>query len=848
MNHLYRFVRHPVVYKASSAVLVLLVMAVVAWKTDREIDAELHLSQLRTLGSYSATLEGGTTNSRAMGAAILFGRENQEAKQVVMGKLPPDAPKVNAALDMLRELYTAEIAFLVNKQGIIVAYSGKGNVTGVGRDISFRPYVQQALKGTPSVYPAVGIIYPDRGIFLSAPLYASANETAEPSGAVVIKIGADKLDMLLKSWTGGIAVLLSPQGVVFASNRDDWLFHATGAMSAERLADIRRTRQFGKSLDQAPPPSVPFSLDMSETTIDGQRYAVGGQPLEWNDPEGDWQLTLLERRDPWWTHGSVLGFAALAGLITAWVLFWFYTLTRNALLLENMNAQLRHNDALLQESQSIAGLGFYTLDIASGNWESSDVLDSLFGIERTYEHTIEGWLALVHPDDRAMMQRYYSDEVVGLGRGFDKEYRIIRSNDRAERWVHALGKLERDGQGRLAKMRGTIQDITARKRYEQEIQKAMHELEQKELAKSRFLAAAGHDLRQPLAAANLFIDALKSTSPSAGQNQIIQRLDQAMATFNGLLETLLNISRLDAGIIRPEYTSISVDELFIWLENSFAGLASEKKLGFRLYFPMREMPTVRGDIGLVKSVLMNLVSNAIKFTQEGAILVSARRRGNGVLFQVWDTGMGIPPEYMGHIYDEFYQVNNLQRDRARGLGLGLAIARRALALMGAEISCRSRPGHGTVFEFLLPMVGSPKTGASRVATPASQGTVANAGFAQGKRFVVVEDDAIVAQAIICVLEGIGGEVQRFHNAEDALRDADVASADYFIADYMLAGKLNGIQFLNQVRQRLGKPINAVLMTGDTSPSFLAESQESAWTVLHKPINLTGLLAGLRAHE
>lgn len=389
-------------------------------------------------------------------------------------------------------------------------------------------------------------------------------------------------------------------------------------------------------------------------------------------------------------------------------------------------------------------------------------------------------------------------------------------------------------------------DVSDRAAAEEALKESMQQVEAKELAKTRFLAAAGHDLRQPLAAANLFVDALKLTEMTPHQGEIIKRLDQAMLTFNGLLDALLNVSKLEAGMIKPEYSAINVAELFNWLEQNFAPMASEKRLGFRLYFPMKEALVARSDIGLLKSILMNLVSNAVKFTASGAILVSARRRGGSVLIQVWDTGMGIPDEHSKHIFDEFYQINNPQRDRTSGLGLGLSIVKRALTLLGAEITCRSQVGRGSVFEFRLPLEGVSGVTGRQDAAVVPQKEVVGEAFLHGKRLVVVEDDTLVAQAMTNWLEGMGGEVKCFHSAEAALRHADIGYADYYIADYMLGGALNGIQFLNKIRQKLGKPINAVLMTGDTSSAFIRHAVDCDWPVLHKPVNTSKLISALAA--
>ncbi|HEY6094548.1 MAG TPA: CHASE domain-containing protein [Gallionellaceae bacterium] len=391
-----------------------------------------------------------------------------------------------------------------------------------------------------------------------------------------------------------------------------------------------------------------------------------------------------------------------------------------------------------------------------------------------------------------------------------------------------------------------VNDVSDRVAAENALTASMRQLEEKELAKTRFLAAAGHDLRQPMAAANLFIDALKLTEATPRQTEIIQRLDQSMATFNGLLDALLNVSKLDAGMVKPQFSPVSVSEVFNWLEQNFAPMANDRKLAFRLYFPLKQALIVHSDQGLLQSVLMNLVSNAIKFTAEGAVLVSARARGSDVLFQVWDSGMGIAPEHIGRIFDEFYQVDNPQRDRSGGLGLGLAIVRRALTLLGADVSCRSHPGRGSVFEFRLPQVTAAGTPLAR--RPAAQHGVANETFIRGKRFILVEDDVLVAQAMLNWLEGMGADVKCFHSGEDALRHADIDYADYFIADYMLGGTLNGIQFLNTVRHKIGRSIRAVVVTGDTSSAFIRHAVECDWPVLHKPINTSQLIAHLISQE
>jgi PAS domain S-box-containing protein len=413
------------------------------------------------------------------------------------------------------------------------------------------------------------------------------------------------------------------------------------------------------------------------------------------------------------------------------------------------------------------------------------------------------------------------------------------------RWPGSQGKeihrhiqltAERDLSGNIISVLGVGHDIT-------ELNEAKIELQRKELAKSRFLAAAGHDLRQPLAAANLFIDALRLTDLSEKQHLLINRLDQAMSNFNGLLNALLDVSKLDGGMIKPEYTFVPIADLFSWIEQTFAPAANKKQLGFKLHFPMKDALAIRTDIGLLKSVLMNLISNSIKFTAKGGILVSARRRGNQLLFQVWDTGIGISKEHINNIFDEFYQVNNPQRDRTQGLGLGLYIAKRSLALFDGEIRCHSSVGRGTVFEFHVPCTDllneTQPTGAELLLDQNAQ-----IEFVRGKTFVVVEDDLLVAEALCGVLESMGVKVKIFTSAEEALSVANSEPADFFIADYMLGGKLNGIQFLQEMSQTLGQPVKGIIVSGDTSTAFAREIKNSDWSVIYKPANVAEIITRL----
>jgi len=557
------------------------------------------------------------------------------------------------------------------------------------------------------------------------------------------------------------------------------------------------------------------------------------------------QLQELEAQ---WLHGqlvqpswlyrnrAVLSLLA-ATLLLGMVLLWNVSLRR---LVNVRTKRLQESERHLVQSQRIAQIGSWTYDMDHHiTW--SDEMYRIFGVSPdTFTLNAESFISLIHPDDQAAMRSWVERCMSG-----QKPPALVFRRvwpDGTVHYIEGQGELLLNDDGTPGLMSGTGQDITGREETENRLRDSMRQLENKELAKTRFLAAAGHDLRQPLAAANMFLFALRSTSTSPQQEEIIRQMTHSMEAFKGLLDALLKVSRLDSGMIKPEYHTISVNEILIWLEQNFAVMAAEKRLGFRLYFSMKETLFVRSDVGLLKSVLSNLVANAIKFTARGAIMISARARGGDVLFQVWDTGAGIPEEHVEHVFDEFYQLGNPQRDRTSGLGLGLAIVKRTLTLLGGEVSCRSRPGRGTVFAFRLPQAES----ATVVASELPQAHGYSDSFAQGRTFVVLEDDHLVASATTTMLEGMGGRVICFSSAEQALLYADIGQADYYIVDFMLGGALDGIQFLIRLRQELTAPVKAVLVTGDTSGHFIHESAGFDWPVHYKPVDVQALFASLSA--
>ena len=363
------------------------------------------------------------------------------------------------------------------------------------------------------------------------------------------------------------------------------------------------------------------------------------------------------------------------------------------------------------------------------------------------------------------------------------------------------------------------------------------------VSKSRFLAAASHDLRQPIQAISLFQSALNRTDLNPEQKRISDYLLLSAESLGELLNALLDISELDAGGVVAKPRAISVHELFTSIDAEFAPIAAAKNLRFKLCFPSGEM-IVFADSKLLQSIMRNLVGNALKYTERGGILVAIRRRGYQAIVQVFDTGIGIAPEHIGAIFEEYFQVSNPERDKAKGLGLGLGIARRQAKLLATEIVCRSRLGRGSVFEFRLPLAATALKDERAPAELESIDEVATSSLA-GVDIAVIEDDFAVVNAIQISLELLGMRVTTYGSAEEALADPDIGRADVYVTDFRLPGA-NGLELLDVIQQRATTRIKAILLTGETMPDQSDGPQSARWPVLVKPVDLPTLTSAIRS--
>jgi len=367
---------------------------------------------------------------------------------------------------------------------------------------------------------------------------------------------------------------------------------------------------------------------------------------------------------------------------------------------------------------------------------------------------------------------------------------------------------------------------------ERKVEERTHQLAVANLAKSRFLAAASHDLRQPLHALGLFVAQLRGHMKSAEGDRLVERIDAAITAMNALFNALLDISKLDAGVLATNITDFPVAHLLARIDSTFREAAHEKGLSFQL---VSSSAWVRSDPILLERIVLNLVSNAVRYTPSGSVVVGCRRRRNTVHIEVWDSGPGIPEDQRRNIFGEFYRLagDNTQG----GLGLGLAIVDRLCTLLGHSIQLGSTVGKGSRFSVMVPMAAA----RGQIADPQPAQVAIDA--TRGKLVIVIDDDALVLDSMGGLLRNWGCRVLPAATPDEALTGLDAeGQPDLIICDYRLANGLSGIAAIANLRKALGAPIPAFLISGDTAPEGLREARESGHHLLHKPLRAMALRA------
>ena len=360
--------------------------------------------------------------------------------------------------------------------------------------------------------------------------------------------------------------------------------------------------------------------------------------------------------------------------------------------------------------------------------------------------------------------------------------------------------------------------------------------ERASLAKSTFLAAASHDLRQPVHALGLLVGALRGVAMAHEGSLLLDQIEASTNAMDGLFTALLDISRLDAGVVEVHRRPFALEPLLNRICRDHADEAIAKGVALILK-PCAVM--VASDPVLLERIIRNLVSNAVRYTEKGRVVVGCRRRGSMTSIQVWDTGRGIPLNQQERVFQEYYQLGNAERDRSKGLGLGLAIVRRMTDLLDCKLTLRSQPGRGSCFDIMVPVSRGPN---EFIETQLS----ASSGALVRGLIVVIDDESAIQRAMCSLLTGWGHDVVTAGSRDAAMQQllSRPDRPDLVICDYRLREGENGIEVIQRMRSEYNQDIPGMLITGDTAPDRLAEARASGLVLLHKPVPNSKLRAAI----
>ena len=386
----------------------------------------------------------------------------------------------------------------------------------------------------------------------------------------------------------------------------------------------------------------------------------------------------------------------------------------------------------------------------------------------------------------------------------------------------------------------TFIDITERRRDRDALEAAEHKAQLATVAKSRFLAAASHDLRQPLQTLVLLQGQLANIVEGEKAQNLVTQLDVTIGAMSAMLNALLDINQIEAGTVRAEIVTFPISDILDRMEQEFTYHAQAKGLCLRV------MPcslSISSDPRLLEQMVRNLISNALKYTRQGKILLGCRRRENSLAIEVWDTGEGIPTGELKAIFEEYHQLDNVARERSRGFGLGLSIVRRLADLLGHQVHVRSQLGKGSAFAIGVSLSPGEVAPSPEIDQPASVGAAPGAGA-----ILIIEDDPDLRGLLDQLLKDEGHRVVTAPDGVTALDGVGRRNAppDLVLADYNLPGGMNGLQVAANLRERYGNQIPVIILTGDISIGTLREISGQHCVQLNKPVKLRELTDTIRA--
>ncbi|MBD9378640.1 PAS-domain containing protein [Pseudoxanthomonas sp. PXM04] len=794
-----------------------------------------------------------------------------------------DSERLSRKLERVNGAAATSTLTLLDRDGLALAASNwrMADASNVGNRYHFRPYFQQAMREGSGTFYAEGVTTAVPGYFLSE---AVRDEAGRPIGVVVVKVVLRPLE---RTWAEApeIVFVTDANGVIFLSSRTGWRYRVLHALTPAARERLARTRQYG----QIPrlPLEYRITADLGQQVHRARLPDAGdviwvSQPL----PRQGWTLNLLRS-----THDSVAAARTMAAAVAAGLLvlallgFVLWQRRRLAQLRERSRVELErlveHHAQELRSAQD----GLVQAAHAADYGESPSLQHLPQGV-----CVVDAQLNLVAWNRRYIELFRFPPGFIQVGRPIADVFRYNANrgllgpgpiDEAIERRLNHLrsGKPhmhERErGDGSVIEIRGnplpdggfvtSYADITAYKNAARDLRSladtlsrridertrdladAKREAEDANRSKTRFVAAAVHDLLQPLNAARMFLSALRGRLPDAGARDIAENIDNALAAQDGILNSLLDISRLESGALETHVRDFALDPLLATLAREFGILAAAR--GLRLE-RVATSAVVRSDEALLRRILQNFLSNAIRYTPRGRIVLGCRRQGDQVRIEVHDTGPGIPEARQQEIFEEFRRLDGDGEER--GAGLGLAIVDRIARLLGHRIGLRSRLGNGSVFSIRVPRgvsAAAPATEDGPGAEDASTATeeAATDSLLAGCRVWCIDDDARVIRATRLLLERWGCRVELAGGVEQALAAARADDVpDLLLLDVRLGDDVTGPELFGQLARRWQREPAVLLFTAEQDEALRALARERNWGFLSKQAR-TSALRSLMTH-
>ncbi|OWG19291.1 Aerobic respiration control sensor protein ArcB [Delftia sp. K82] len=787
---------------------------------------------------------------------------------------PAEVDALNRKLEQANGASQSSTLTLIDRHGTALAASNwRETRSNVGVDYSFRPYVQQALSRGSGRFYGIGLTTGLPGYFLSQAILDEQNAVA---GLVVIKIALLELE---REWlqTPDVVMASDEHGVVFLASQPDWRYRLLSPLSPIDEADLAATRQY---IDQELHPMryrVRQGLEQGSRLVQMQEPALPGTTL-WQTmplPGSDWQLHLLHDTQAS-TVASRWAAAAAAGGWLALGLLVLFVRQRRRLAALRLRSRLELETVLRQHAQELR-------TAQDGIVQAARQADT--GLSRSLEHlpqgvvVIDADLNLVAWNSRYVELFRFPSELLRTGQPIENLFRYnarrgLLGPGPIEEAIHRRLQHLRSGSphlrestkddGTVLEIRGnplpdggfvtSYADITSYKNAARELRsladaleqriaertrdlaEAKREAEQANRYKTRFVAAAVHDLLQPLNAARMFSSLLRSHLHDDAGRHVADSIDGALAAQDAILGSLLDISRMESGQLEVRVRDFALGPLLQVMRHNFGILAESR--GLRLS-AVDTRCVVRSDEALLRRILQNFLSNAIRYTRQGRIVIGCRRQGQHLRIEVHDQGPGIPESLQHEIFEEFRRLDEGHGDD-RGAGLGLAIVERLGRLLGHEIGLRSHLGRGSVFWVCVPL-GDPAA-VPQIAAATHSGEAGQDAPLQGMSAWYVEDDAQSCTAMRALLQRWGCNVPLAGGPAEALALAAPGEAPQLVLLDVRLGQLHGPDVYAQLCQRWGQSPPVILVTAERDGMVRRQAAERGWGFLAKPVRPPALRA------